>query len=112
MSRRSSRRKSHFRAGRKEKALRARESLFVLLKSPRGRPVEMVDSAAKQMWKLGTRHRIGLHPELRHWICRGCHRLLRPGLNATVRTRRGMRLTTCLDCGKLRRFKLLGDDAK
>ena len=110
MPRRSTRRKSHFRAKRKESAIAARDQLYSILKSPKGRPSEMIQSSAKQMWKLGTRHRIGLHPEVRHWICRNCHSLLRPGINANVRIKQGLRLTTCLECGRLRRFKVIGSD--
>lgn len=110
MARRSSRNKSHFRAKRKDTALVAREQLYSILKSPKGRPLELIQSSTKQMWKLGTRHRIGLHPEVRHWICRNCHSLLRPGINATIRAKQGVRLTTCLECGRLRRFKLIGSD--
>ncbi len=103
-NRRSSRRSQSMRAGRKKTAFAAREDLFRILSSPKGRPKEMVDSAARQMWRLGTRHRIGLHPNSKHWICRGCKTLLRPGVSATVRLRDGVRISTCHDCGRVRRL--------
>lgn len=103
---RSTRRSHSLRAGRKNAALTAREDLYSILSSPRGRPKQMVDAAAQQMWRLGTRHRIGIHPDTKHWICRGCKSLMRPGVSATVRIRESVRISTCLNCGRIRRFIL------
>ncbi|HIA39620.1 MAG TPA: hypothetical protein EYN46_05290 [Candidatus Poseidoniales archaeon] len=65
---------------------------------------EFIDTVARQMWKIGLRHRIGLPPAHKHWVCRGCRVLVRPSFNARVRIRGGIRITTCLQCGYIRRF--------
>ncbi|MDP7203060.1 MAG: hypothetical protein QGF72_02890 [Candidatus Poseidoniaceae archaeon] len=103
---RSSKRSNSMRAGRKNAAMKAREDLHRILFAPKGRPKQMVDAAARQMWRLGTRHRIGLHPDSKHWICRGCKTSMRPGVTTTVRIRGCVRISTCLNCGHIRRFIL------
>ncbi|HIF04619.1 MAG TPA: hypothetical protein EYQ80_04265 [Candidatus Poseidoniales archaeon] len=90
-------------AQRRDRALRASNQLADILQTPWLHEGRAVDSAALQMWRIGRRHRIGLHPSQRIWICRGCHGPLRPGLSARVRIRAGRRITTCLRCNRVSR---------
>ncbi len=83
---------------RRKRAEKASGNLSEILGQPWKYSIDTVDSAAAQMWDLGTRHRIGLHPQSRVWICRQCKALLRPGITARVRIRQGVRITTCLRC--------------
>lgn len=89
---------------RKEKARRAQAHLGAILDNPSHHEPELLDVASEQMWKIATRHRVGLPQSKRHWLCRSCHTHLRPGENARVRIRNNMRVTTCLGCGSIRRF--------
>ena len=59
---------------------------------------------ARHLMATARRHRQPLPEALRPWICRGCHSLLRPGSNARVRIRDAARVTTCLTCGRTRRW--------
>jgi len=61
-------------------------------------------NAAKHLVKTSSRNRLPLPVSQRHWICRGCTSLLIPGTSAKVRIRQGQRITTCLSCGKIRRY--------
>ena len=88
---------------RRKRAVQASEQLSKILDQPWKHSPETVDSAATQMWDIGTRHRIGLHNHSRPWICRRCKTLLRPGITARVRIRQGVRITTCLRCNHVAR---------
>jgi RNase P subunit RPR2 len=90
-------------AQRKKRALEASANLSEILSKPWNHSNRIVDAAALQMWRIGTRHQIGLHPEQRIWICRGCHTLLRPGITARIRIQHGRRITTCLRCNRISR---------
>ena len=61
-------------------------------------------NAAKHLVKTSSRNRLPLPISQRHWICRGCTALLVPGITARVRIREGQRITTCLECSRIRRF--------
>ena len=88
---------------RRQRATNASERLVSILQQPWSYPDRTVDAAASQLWALGIRHRIGLHPKQRVWICRGCKSPLRPGLTARIRIRQGVRITTCQRCGRISR---------
>ncbi|MEE9134488.1 MAG: RNase P subunit [Nitrososphaerales archaeon] len=63
---------------------------------------EQADTA----WRISLRFRIRLPYQIRQLFCRGCKKLIVPGLNARVRlvsrNPRGIRIT-CLDCGRIYR---------
>ncbi|HJM40903.1 MAG TPA: ribonuclease P Rpr2/Rpp21/SNM1 subunit [Candidatus Thalassarchaeaceae archaeon] len=90
-------------ATRRQRATTASERLSKILENPWSYSESTVDQAAAQMWLIGRRHRIGLHPKQRIWICRGCKSPLRPGITARIRIRRGCRITTCNKCGRISR---------
>ncbi len=99
--------KSRFRRQRnrrRELAESAQRYLAEIIAEREEHDSEFIDTVARQMWKIGLRHRIGLPKTHKHWICRQCRVLLRPAFNARVRIRRGIRTTTCLQCGYVRRF--------
>ena len=88
---------------RRQRAITASERLTKILEQPWSHSDSTVKEAASQMWLIGRRHRIGLHPSQRIWICRGCRSPLRPGISARVRIRQGRRITTCKQCGRISR---------
>ena len=88
---------------RRQRAITASERLSKILEQPWSHSDSTVKEAASQMWSVGRRHRIGLHPKQRIWICRGCRSPLRPGVSARVRIRQGRRITTCNQCGRVSR---------
>ena len=88
---------------RRKRATAASNRLSEILESPWTYDDSIVDEAAKQMWLIGRRHRIGLQPNHRIWICRGCKSPLRPGITAQIRIRHGCRITTCKRCGRISR---------
>lgn len=99
--------KSRFRRQRnrrRERAENAQNYLARIISERKNHDPEFTDTVTKQMWKIGLRHRIGLPNTHMHWICRRCRVLLRPSFNARVRIRSGIRITTCLRCGYIRRF--------
>jgi ribonuclease P protein subunit RPR2 len=60
--------------------------------------------------KIKLRFNVRLDPPLRRFTCRGCKRLLVPGMNARVRLGHGkvtIIRTTCADCGHVNR-KVVG----
>ena len=88
---------------RRNRAAAASKRLSAILEKPWTYDDSIVDEAAKQMWLIGRRHRIGLHPDHRIWICRSCKAPLRPGITAQIRIRHGRRITTCKRCGRISR---------
>lgn len=90
-------------AMRRQRALEASERLSKILQNPWDHSASTVNEAASQSWQIGRRHRIGLNPKIRMWICRGCQAPLRPGVNAKIRIRQGRRITTCNQCGRISR---------
>ncbi|MCH8022204.1 MAG: RNase P subunit [Thaumarchaeota archaeon] len=63
---------------------------------------EQADTA----WRISLRFRVRLPYQIRQLFCRGCKKLIVPGINARVRLAsknpRGIRIT-CLDCGRIYR---------
>lgn len=64
----------------------------------------IIESSSKLLWNISRRHRQSMPYEIKHWICRSCKNLLRPGVTARVRLKGKIRKITCLKCGKIRRF--------
>ena len=61
-------------------------------------------NAAKHLVKTSSRNRLPIPRQTRHIICKGCKELLIPGVSSRVRIRGGQKITTCLNCGEIRRF--------
>ena len=101
MSRRRSR--SSAKKQRRESALEAQTHLASIISNV-SMPMIARSNAAKHLVKTSTRNRLPLPISQRHWICRNCTSLLIPGKSAKVRIRDGQRITTCLECGVIRRF--------
>ena len=101
MSRRGSR--SSAKKQRRESALDAQTHLVSIISNV-SMPMIARSNAAKHLVKTSTRNRLPLPISQRHWICRGCTSLMIPGKSARVRIRNGQRITTCMECGKVRRF--------
>ena len=88
---------------RRKRASMAQSQLTDILNQPWRHSSQKVDAAAHQLWAISRRHQLSLPNEVRVWICRTCHGLLRPGITARVRVRGGRRFTTCLSCGRISR---------
>ena len=101
MSRRRAR--SGAKKQRRESALEAQTHLSSII-SDVSMPMIARTNAAKHLVKTSSRNRLPLPVSQRHWICRGCTTLLIPGTTAKVRIREGQRITTCLECGTIKRF--------
>ena len=83
--------------------MKAQNHLEELLSNPWDYHEDCIDSAARDMIRLGRRHRLGMPDGRRTWICRGCQVALRPSINAKVRIRRKVMYVTCLHCGRINR---------
>lgn len=57
-------------------------------------------------WRLSTRHRVRMGPEMKARFCRKCFRYLAPGRSVRTRVEKGRVITTCLNCGVVRRRPL------
>ncbi len=101
MSRKRARAKA--KSQRRDNALEAQQHLSSVI-SDVSMPMIARKNAAKHLLKTSSRNRLPLPFSQRHWICRECTELLIPGVNSRVRIRDGQRITTCLTCGKIRRF--------
>ena len=88
---------------RRESALAAQSHLSSVM-SDVSMPMIARRNAAKHLVKTSSRNRLHLPVAQRHWICRGCKSILIPGESARVRIRAGQRITTCLECNRIRRF--------
>ncbi len=63
---------------------------------------------ARLVWRLGTRHRVRMGPEMKGRFCRRCFGYLTPGKSVRTRVEKGRVVTTCLHCGAVRRRPLRG----
>ena len=88
---------------RRENAIKSQEHLTSIIMET-SMPMLARRSAAKHLVKTSSRNRLPLPPKQRHWICRGCTSPLIPGVTARVRIKAGQRITTCLECGRIRRL--------
>ena len=101
MSKKSVRAKA--KSQRRKNALNAQSHLGSVI-SDVSMPMIARRNAANHLVKTSTRNRLPLPINNKHWICRGCKELLIPGISARVRIREGQRITTCLNCQRVRRF--------
>lgn len=90
---------------RKRRAYSAQKYLQTLLGNPNSSQ-ELRKNASKQLWKISTRHGIGLPIELKDRYCRKCKHLLYPGINSRIRIRSKVRYLTCETCGAIKRKNL------
>ncbi|RLG61167.1 RNase P subunit [Candidatus Geothermarchaeota archaeon] len=69
--------------------------------------IRLADRYIEILRRISMKSRIRIPHEWKHFICRGCKRILIPGKTARFRTRRRASLTvitiTCLRCGHIYR---------
>ncbi|MBI4362300.1 MAG: ribonuclease P [Euryarchaeota archaeon] len=82
----------------------ARERIQRLLDLADGAPLERADRYTALAGRLAQRHRVRLDRETRQRICKGCRGHLRYGSTARVRLTQGVRVVTCLRCGRITRI--------
>ena len=101
-------RRNKIKKSRQQRAFSAQKYLAEILENPKDKPEQLLTSASKQMWKISTRHRIGLPNELKYRFCRNCKELLYPGVNSRIRIRSKVRCITCNVCGTTKRKNFRG----
>jgi ribonuclease P protein subunit RPR2 len=87
----------------KEIALERMEILLNLaekyLQSDEARSRRYVELA----WRIATHCRVRFPPHLKRKFCRKCKTFWKPGVTCRVRLKRGVRVITCLKCGRVYR---------
>ncbi len=97
------RKRSNFKMQRYKNAASAIEHLAsVMLDS--SLPMLVRKNAAIHLKKTASHNKISIRGPTSHMICRKCMELLIPGETSRIRIRGGQRVTTCLQCGFIRRF--------
>lgn len=96
-------RKNRIKKARHERALSAQLYLQSILENPQKNSDEFLKTTSKQLWKISTRHRIGLPSKFKNRFCRNCKNLLYPGKNSRIRIRNKVRYLTCFECGAVKR---------
>ncbi|MAQ56731.1 MAG: hypothetical protein CMA47_00750 [Euryarchaeota archaeon] len=88
---------------RKARASEAIDHLSSILQSPENNDEESVNSAARDILRIGKRH--GIRPDIStsRLICRGCNSALIPGRTSRTRIRSGTVIVTCSNCGRVTR---------
>jgi ribonuclease P protein subunit RPR2 len=56
--------------------------------------------------KIAMRQRVRIDREYRRRYCHHCNHYLVPGVNMRVRVHRGWVAVTCLECGKITRYRM------
>ena len=83
------------------------DDLFgVAAQEARGGHPEVADRCVRLARRIGTRYNVRLLPEYHDLYCRGCSTFWVEGTTVRTRLRRGLRVQTCLTCGRLRRVRL------
>ncbi len=59
---------------------------------------------------IGMRYTVRIPPDMKRMTCNGCMTPLIPGLTARNRTRNGNTIITCLECGKIKRYRIKRSD--
>jgi len=88
---------------RKARASEAIDHLSSILKDHRDHDEESVNSAARDILRIGKRHGIRPDSSTSRLICRGCNSALIPGRNARTRINSGFVIVTCINCGRVTR---------
>ena len=99
MSRRNRRKDSK----RKTRASEAIGHLSSIVQAPENNDEESVNSAARDILRIGKRHGIRPDPTTSSLICRGCSSALIQGRTARTRIRSGIITVTCRNCGRITR---------
>jgi len=55
-------------------------------------------------WRIATHCRVRFPPHLKRKFCRKCLVFWKPGVTCRVRLKRGTRVITCLNCGRVFRI--------
>ena len=92
---------------RKKRAIEAQTMLIQAMERHSGIDDELPNNVALQRWKIGQRHKVGIPESHRDMICRKCQSMLISSRSVRVRIRNGIRTSTCLKCGSIRR-KIVG----
>ncbi len=53
--------------------------------------------------RIAMRHTLKFPRRWKRRLCKGCGTFLRPGSNCRIRTRQGVVVTTCQECGRISR---------
>jgi ribonuclease P protein subunit RPR2 len=81
--------------------------LFALAERESGRPdARLANRYVQLARRVGTRYNIRLPTEYRELYCRGCSTYWVEGRTVRTRLRGGLRVRTCLVCGRARRSPL------
>jgi len=94
-------RKNH--SKRKSRASEAIDYLSLIVQAPQDNDEELVNSAARDILRIGKRHGIRPNSTTSSLICRGCTSALIPGRTARTRIRLGTITVTCGNCGRITR---------
>jgi ribonuclease P protein subunit RPR2 len=80
------------------------DKLLIILKQPQQYDERIVRSAASHYVKISRRNRMPLSAEAKLLICKKCTAPRLYGSNTRVRISSGQKITTCLECGDIRRI--------
>ncbi len=97
-------RRNRYRQMRERRTLLARKAQAVLISEIVSDNDELAENAAKHLIRTSQRNRLAVPMNVRRMICKGCTKILRPGVNQRVRVRAGMVVRTCLSCGRTLRI--------
>ncbi len=85
----------------------ARERIEILFseaeKSFKSNPKRAAEHV-KAAHKIAMRYRVRMGPLLKRKSCKKCFSYLKPGVTSTVRLNEGVLITTCKNCGELKRI--------
>ena len=101
-------RKNRIKKIRHERAVSAQKYLQTILENPKDNDEDFLKTASRQLWKISTRHRIGLPQNYKNRFCRKCKIVLYPGRNSRIRIRDKVRHMTCIECGTIKRKNFRG----
>ena len=88
---------------RKSRASEAIDHLSSIIQSPEQNDDESVNSAARDILRIGKRHGVRPDSNTSRLICRGCSSALIPGRTSVTRIRSGIVIVTCSNCGRVTR---------
>ena len=89
---------------RKEIALSRIEKLFKLAAESKNK--ERANRYISLAVKISTKIRVKIPSIYKRKFCKKCLTFLKPGINARIRTKNKMLITSCLKCKHISRFKL------
>ena len=79
------------------------DKLISILQQPHNHDEILVRSASSHYVKISRRNRMALSAEAKLLICKKCTAPRLYGSNTRVRISKGQKITTCLECGDIRR---------